>query len=101
MTVRGAITVPVDGSSIPNDGQQRAQRRREQQAAEDARRPRRRSRYQRLDDDRVEHLAARRAERAQQRELARALRDGDGERVEDQEAADEHGDAGEDEQARS
>ena len=51
-------------------------------------------------DDRVEHLPARRAERAQQRELARALRDRDRERVEDQEAADEHGDAGEDEQAR-
>ena len=56
---------------------------------------------ERLDDHGVEHLPARRAERAQQRELARALRDGDGERVEDQEAADEHGDAGEHEQRRS
>jgi hypothetical protein len=43
-------------------------------------------------------LRARRAERAQERELARALGDGDRERVEDQESADQEGDAGEDQQ---
>ena len=51
--------------------------------------------HQRLDEDGAQHLAARGAERAQQRELARPLGDGDRERVEDQEGADEQRDAGE------
>ena len=98
MIVRGATTVPVDGSSIPTDASSAAQRRGEQQPAEDAEHRREEADHERLDDDGVEHLAARRAERPQQRELARALRDRDREGVEDQEAADEHGDAGEHEQ---
>ena len=53
---------------------------------------------ERLDDDRAEHLAPRRAERAQRRELARPLRDRDRERVRDHEAADEERDAAEREQ---
>ena len=48
--------------------------------------------------DRAEHLAPRRADRPQRRELARPLRDGDREGVEDDERADEERDAGEGEQ---
>ena len=47
---------------------------------------------------RAQDLVARGAERAQQRELPRALGHGHRERVEDQEAADEHSHGGEDEQ---
>ena len=54
---------------------------------------------ERLEQHRVQHLAARGAERAQQRQLARALRDGDRERVEDQERADQDRDEREREQA--
>ena len=53
---------------------------------------------ERLDDDRAQHLPARRADRAQRRELARALGDRDRERVRDHEAADEERDAAEREQ---
>ena len=53
---------------------------------------------ERLGDDRGEDLAPRRAERAQHPELGDPLGDGDREGVEDQEGADEEGDAGEDEQ---
>ncbi len=56
---------------------------------------------ERLDQHRAQHLPARGAEHAQQRELLRALRDGDRERVEDQEAADQQRDAGEHEQRRA
>ncbi len=52
----------------------------------------------RLADDRAEHLPTRGAERAQHAELARALGDGDRERVEDQEGADEQRHAREHEQ---
>ena len=52
----------------------------------------------RLGDDRTVHLAAARPERAQQSELAAALRDQHRERVEDDERADEDRDDGEDEQ---
>ena len=55
----------------------------------------------RLDQHRAQDLRPRGAEHAQQRELLRALGDGDRERVEDQEAADEQRDAGEDEQRRA
>ena len=53
-----------------------------------------------LEDDAREHLAAGSAERAQQRELAGALGHRDRERVEDDERADEQGDAAEREQDR-
>ena len=53
---------------------------------------------QRLDDDRPEDLAARGADGPHRGELARALRDGDRKRVEDDERADEERDAGEGEQ---
>ena len=55
---------------------------------------------ERLADDGGHDLAARRAERAQQRELARPLRDGDREGVEDDERADEQRGAGEREEHR-
>ena len=51
-----------------------------------------------FEHDRAQHLAAARAQRAQQRQLAGALRDGDRERVVDDEGADEERDAAEDEQ---
>ena len=53
---------------------------------------------ERLDDDRAQHLAPAGAERAQRRELARALRDRDRQRVRDHEAADEERDPAEREQ---
>ena len=53
---------------------------------------------ERFEQHRPQHLAPRRAERAQRRELARALGDGDRERVGDHEAADEQGDPAEGEQ---
>ena len=53
---------------------------------------------ERLDDHGAQHLAARRADRPQRRELARPLRDGDRQRVEDHERPDEQGDAREGEQ---
>ncbi len=53
---------------------------------------------ERLDDHRPEDLAARGADGSHRRELARALRDRDRERVEDDERADEERDAGEGEQ---
>src|SRR3712207_1061773 len=46
-------------------------------------------------DHREQHLPPRRSDRAQQSELARALRDGDRERVEDDERADEQRDPAE------
>ena len=55
----------------------------------------------RLEHDRAQDLAARRAEHPQQRELARALRDRDRERVVDDERADEQRDPAEDEQRRA
>ena len=98
MMVRGATTVDVPGSSRPKPAIRLRRAGRQQQAAEDADDGGQHADHRGLDHDRAEDLAPRRAERPQQRELARALRDGDRERVEDQEAADEHGDAGEDEQ---
>ena len=53
---------------------------------------------ERLEDHRAEDLPPRRADRPQGGELARPLRDGDREGVEDDEGADEEGDAGEGEQ---
>ena len=53
---------------------------------------------ERFQQHRPQHLAPRRAERAQRRKLARALSDGDRERVGDHEAADEQGDPAEGEQ---
>jgi hypothetical protein len=54
--------------------------------------------HERLEDHRAEDLASRRADRPQRGELARPLGDGDRERVEDDEPADEERDAGEREQ---
>ena len=53
---------------------------------------------ERLEDHRAEDLAPRRADRPQRCELARTLRDRDREGVEDDERADEEGDAGKGEQ---
>ena len=55
---------------------------------------------ERLGDHGAEHLAAAGAERAKHRELAAPLGHGDAEGVEDDERADEDGDAGEREQHR-
>ena len=58
-----------------------------------------RGRHEGLEHDAREDLPAAGAERAQHRDLADALGDRDREHVEDQEGADEHGDAAEREQA--
>ena len=96
--VRVSSTVPLSGRSAPNALNSASRPGREPEAGEqpehgaDARRaagPRRRP---------SAGSAARGAERAQQPELARALGDGDRERVEDDEGADEQRDVGEDEQ---
>ncbi len=55
----------------------------------------------RLEQHRAQHLPARGAERAQRRELTRALGDRDRDRVEDHERADEQRDAAEREQERA
>jgi hypothetical protein len=52
-------------------------------------------------DDGLQDLPSRGAEHAQQREFTRALRDGDRERVEDYERANDERDVGEDEQERA
>ena len=54
--------------------------------------------HERLEQHGAEHLTPRGAERPERRELARPLRDGDRERVEDDERADEQRDPGEREQ---
>ena len=54
---------------------------------------------ERLEHDRHQDLPPGRADRAQHPELTRPLSDGDGERVEDDERADEQGDEAEDEQS--
>ena len=98
MIVRGSSWRLVVPSSSPKRRQQRAQRGGEQQAAAmptiDAPMP---IAKVSASTDRST-WRARGAERAQQRELLRALRDGDREGVEDQEAADQQRDAGEHEQ---
>ena len=98
MIVRAPNTVLVDGRSMPTDANT---------PLSSLARPRPATRpiaeatvadRQRLDDDRAQHLAPAGAERPQQRELTRALRDRDRERVVDRERAHEHGDAAEREQ---
>ena len=54
----------------------------------------------RLSEHRPEHLSSARPDQAQQRQLAGPLADGDRERVEDREGADEQGDRREDQQRR-
>ena len=70
MIVRGAITVPVDGSSSPNEASSArspgASRSPPRMPSTEATKPI----DERLGDHGLQHLAARRAERAQQRELA-------------------------------
>ena len=86
-------------SSSPNAPNSARNAGREQQAERRCRGSTRRGRSTSdLGQHGAQHLAARGAERAQQRELARALGDRDRERVEDQEAADQQRDAGEHEQ---
>ena len=70
----------------------------EPDADADARRRGQQADEQRLQQHAEAHLAAGRADHPQQPELLRALRDGDRERVEDRERADQHRDAGEGEQ---
>ena len=99
MIVRVASTVPDSGRSTPMRGEQRAH------ALGDAERRATRpiteatqADDQAFEHDRAHDLAARGAERAQRRELPRALGDGDRERVEDHERAHEQRDAAEAEQ---
>ena len=97
-TVRSSITVPLSGRSAPNAlnsaSSPGARAIPASRPTSDAAEPE----HHALGDHRAHDLAARRAERAQQPELARALRDRDRERVEDDERADEQRDVGEDQQ---
>ncbi len=98
ITVRSAKTRSAVGSSTP-----RARKSPSMPSASRTPRPRPTSEAseaddERLEDHRAEDLAARRADRPQRGELARSLRDGDRERVEDDERSDEEGDTGEDEE---
>ena len=81
--------------------EQRRSALRDQEAADEPDQRRREPDHERLAEHARQHLAAGRAERAQQRELARALGDRDRERVEDDERADEQRDAAEREQRRA
>ena len=101
MIVRGRITEAVDGRSPPISLMQPAQAGREHEPAEQPEHGGEQADHPRLEHDRAQHLAAAGAERAQQAELARALRDGDRERVVDDERADEQRDRAEDEQRRA
>ena len=98
IAVRASNTVPASGSwrsSAPNTALSPAARPKPAREADDRRAEPER---ERLDHHRAEHLAARGADHAQHRELARALGDGDRERVEDRERAHEDRHAAEHEQ---
>ena len=99
--VRVAMTDAVAGRSAPIALNSARRRGHERDAAEQPGERREQADDGGLEHDRAQHLAARRAEHPQQRELARALRDGDRERVVDHERADEQRDAAEDEQRRA
>ena len=88
----------VTGSSKPIEPEHQLDQLDEAEAAGDPEQRGEEADERRLGQHRAQDLARRGAERAQHRELLRPLHDGDRERVEDQEGADEHGDAGEDEQ---
>ena len=102
MIVRGSSTV-LGGAEVDPERRQQRRAGRARAARPQAMPEQRRQHadHERLGEHRAQHLAARGAERAQQRELLRALGDRDGEGVEDQEAADEQRDGGEHEQRRA
>ena len=100
MIEAGVITIPDCGSSKPialNSGGDEGD---ESEAGHDPEDRGEYAEHHRLGEDRREDLARRRAERPQHAELTGPLGDGDRERVEDQEGADEDRDPGEDEQER-
>ena len=97
-TVRASNTVPPAGSVEVERAEERVQAGGQPEARADADDRRAEPEGERLDQHRAEHLTARGADRAQHRELTRALRDGDRQRVEDRERAHEDRDAAEHEQ---
>ncbi len=97
-TVRGSSTVVVSGRPSPSARMRSSSPAPEHDAGHESERRRERPHHQRLEHDRPHDLPAARAHRAQQPELTRALRDEDGEGVEDDERADDHADRGEAEQ---
>ena len=97
-TVRSAKTVPACGRSISTIFITALRNFAMSNPEGDTDRGCRQTDQERLEHDRAQDLAARRADRPQQRELPRPLRDGDRERVEDDERADEERDPGEGEQ---
>ncbi len=99
--VRVATHHPVRGQLRADRGEQGVQALREHDADADAGGGREQADRQRLQQHRAAHLAAGGADHPQQPELLRALGDGDRERVEDRERADEHGDGREREQDRA
>ena len=90
-TVRSANTIPASGSSPPTALKQLG----EPEPGEEPEHRGQQPDHQALDHDRAHDLLARGPERAQRRELARALGDRDRERVEDHERADEQRDRAE------
>ena len=96
--VRAPKTVLVDGSVDARRREHAADQLGEAEARHQADHGGDRADRQRLGDDRAQHLAPGGAERPQQRELTRALRDRDRERVVDGERAHDDGDAAEHEQ---
>ena len=97
-TVRVAKTVPTCGRSIPNETKSAFSSFASAEAEEEPDDRRDHADHERLEHDRPVDLPSRRAERAQRRELAHALRDRDAERVRDHEDADEERDEAEREQ---
>ncbi len=91
-TVRPVKTRPLFGSVKPDRVEQLEEAGREREPEEEPDQRGDHTHHERLHDDGPAHLPARRAERSQRRELPRALRDRDRERVDDHEGADEERD---------
>ena len=94
-TVRGASTRPLCGMSMLGGLEELDDAGGDAEAGEDAQHRREQAHDERLAGDAEQHLAPRGAEGAQHGELAAPLGDGHREGVEDDEGADEHGDAAE------
>ncbi len=96
--VRVCSTVPLSGRSAPKALNSWSSAGASSDAAEQAQQRAANTQQHAFEDHRAQDLRARGAERAQQAELARALRDGDREGVEDDEGPNEQRDVGEDQQ---
>ena len=98
-TVRGSITMPVDGNPAPAALKPATSSLATSDAAGEAEDRGGQAQEERLDGDHPPHLPARRADGAHQRQFPQPLTDRDLEDVVDDEGADEGGDEREDQQA--